>query len=125
MKEYGDSKPLLMIGRGFGDFLGEYMAGGRIVVLGLESTMNKGGIHKSRFIGTGMHGGVIYVCGNVRSLPKEVKVINMDKEDIYLICSLAEEFSRNFNLDPKNIVNKRFVKIVPTSYRPYGRLYAR
>ena len=63
MKEYEGKRPVLVIGGTAQDFLGEYMAGGIVVLLDLEE---KG--HQANFIGTGMHGGVIYVRGEV---PKE------------------------------------------------------
>jgi glutamate synthase domain-containing protein 3 len=57
MKEYEGKRPCLVVGGTAQDFLGEYMAGGVLVVLGLE--LQEGEPHRARFIGTGMHGGVI------------------------------------------------------------------
>ncbi len=59
MKEYGEKKPSVVVGGTAQDFLGEYMAGGVLVILGL--TLDKGERHHANFIGTGMHGGVIYL----------------------------------------------------------------
>jgi len=36
MKEYGGRKPIIVIGGKAGGFLGEYMAGGIMLVLGLN-----------------------------------------------------------------------------------------
>ena len=36
MKEYGDKKPVLVIGGTAQDFFGEYMAGGIVILLGLN-----------------------------------------------------------------------------------------
>lgn len=47
-----------MVGGRSQDFLGEYMAGGIVIILDLE-----GQTHQANFIGTGMHGGVIYLRG--------------------------------------------------------------
>ena len=63
MKEYEDKKPVVVIGGTAQDFLGEYMAGGILILLGLN--LKEGERHKANFIGTGMHGGVIYLRGNV------------------------------------------------------------
>ena len=41
MKAYKDKAPLMVIGGTAGSFLGEYQAGGVIVVLGLESENKK------------------------------------------------------------------------------------
>ena len=55
MKAYEDKVPVMVIGGKAGSFLGEYQAGGRIIVLGL--TENDKPI-VSNFPCTGMHGGV-------------------------------------------------------------------
>ena len=67
MKEYEDKKPVLVIGGTAQDFVGEYMAGGILVLLGLN--LKEGEHHRANFIGTGMHGGVIYLRGDYRRLP--------------------------------------------------------
>ena len=81
MKEYESNKPTLVIGGTAQDFLGEYMAGGILIVLGLN--LNEGEHHKARFIGTGMHGGVIYLRGSVEDyqLGTEVGVAELEEED--------------------------------------------
>ena len=79
MKEYGEQRPVVVIGGTAQHFLGEYMAGGIIIVLGRG--LEPGERHPSRYIGTGMHGGVIYLRGAVdeRFLGKEVGVAGLDK----------------------------------------------
>ena len=57
MKEYKDKKPSCCSGRKNGKFLGEYLAGGIIIVLGLYSEDCPVG----NFTGTGMHGSQIYI----------------------------------------------------------------
>ena len=57
MKEYRDKIPVIIIGGSAGSFLGEYIAGGRIVVLGIGS----GPLPVGDFTGTGMHGGKIFI----------------------------------------------------------------
>jgi len=63
MKEYQDKVPVLVVGGTAQDFLGEYMAGGIVIVLGLN--LQEGEPHLARYIGTGMHGGVIYLRGHL------------------------------------------------------------
>src|SRR3990172_3207879 len=63
MKEYKEKKPTIVIGGTAQPFLGGYMAGGVLVVLGL--TLPRGAAHKANFIGTGMHAGVMYIRGTV------------------------------------------------------------
>lgn len=122
MKEYQKKKPSIVIGGSAQDFLGEYMAGGIILVLGLN--LNKGKCCKARFVGTGMHGGVIYERGKILEVGKGTRIMNIGKRDKLLIESLVKEFSANFNLDYNTILNSKFHKIVPLSKRPYGKLYS-
>src|SRR3990170_5856837 len=63
MKENGNQTPVLVVGGTAQDFLGEYMAGGIMVILGL--TLKNGERNKAKFVGTGMHSGVIYLRGEV------------------------------------------------------------
>ena len=111
-----------MIGGTAQDFLGEYMAGGVLVVLGLNM---KGEIrHNSRFVGTGMHGGTMYIRGEVRHLGEEVEVTNLEEADYKLLKSLVDEFSSYYGTDAEKILEGKFNKLTPVSSRPYWRLYA-
>ena len=58
MKEYKDKIPAIVVGGVAGSFLGEYQAGGVIVVLGLHRENQP---IAGYFCGTGMHGGKIYL----------------------------------------------------------------
>ena len=122
MKEYLEKKPLLVIGGTAQDFLGEYMAGGVIVVLGLN--LKEGKHHNTRFAGTGMHAGTIYIRGEVKNIGREVEVVDLKDEDWRLLSSLVDDFCRYFGFDADTILNQKFNKLTPVSYRPYGRLYA-
>jgi glutamate synthase domain-containing protein 3 len=81
MKEYKEKKPVLVIGGTAQDFAAEYMAGGIMVLLGLN--LREGEKYPSKFIGTGMHGGVIYLRGTVEDyqLGKEVGIAELDEKD--------------------------------------------
>lgn len=122
MKEYGSQKPILMVGGTAQDFLGEYMAGGILVILGLKLKDGEG--HKAKFVGTGMHGGVIYIRGKVAHTGKEVKIMELEEGDIALLRPLIEEFCNYFKFDPNTVLTEEFRKLIPFSTRPYGRLYA-
>lgn len=122
MKEYREKKPYLIVGGTAQDFLGEYMAGGILLILGLN--LRKGECHKAQFVGTGMHGGKMYIKGNVAHTGKEVAVRDVDEEDIHLIQGLAKEYCTHFDYSLNEIVDGKFSKIIPVSYRPYGTLYA-
>ncbi|NHV45856.1 MAG: hypothetical protein HA493_04400 [Candidatus Verstraetearchaeota archaeon] len=121
MKEYGNQRPILVVGGTAQDFLGEYMAGGILVVLGL--TLNNGEKHKAKFIGTGMHGGVIYIRGQIAHIGKEVKIMELDKNDMNLLKSIIEEFCSYFNFNIDEILEGEFKKLIPYSTRPYGKVY--
>jgi glutamate synthase domain-containing protein 3 len=124
MKEYEGRKPSLVIGGTAQDFAGEYMAGGVMVLLGL--TLAEGEPHRARFIGTGMHGGVIYLRGSVEEhqLGKEVGVAELEASDREALKSLVGEFASHFDYNADEIMQKDFVKLFPRWLRPYGRLYA-
>jgi len=122
MKEYQNARPSMVIGGGARDFLGEYMAGGVVAVLGLNSQNDE--CLKAKFVGTGMHGGVIYVRGEMANLGKEVEAMNVDESDLDLIRSLVKEFCDYFRFDFHEVMRREFTKIVPVSHRPYGRVYA-
>ena len=122
MKEYGGQVPSMIIGGTAGDFLAEYLAGGIIVLLGLN--LKEGQMHKASHVGTGMHGGRLYVHGKIAGLGKEAVVEDLDDQDRSTLSQLTADFSRHFRLNPKEILNHQFYKITPNSERPYGKLYA-
>ncbi len=122
MKEYMDKKPIMVVGGTGQDFLGEYMAGGILLVLGL--TLKSGESHRARYVGTGMHAGIMYIRGEVTHLGKEVKVLDVNKSDLKIIGRLVEEYCSYFKADYNKIMAGKFTKLAPFSHRPYGRIYA-
>ena len=124
MKEYGDKKPVLVIGGTAQDFPGEYMAGGILIMLGLN--LNEERCHKAKYIGTGMHGGVIYLRGDVDSyqLGKEAGVAELEEQDYEILKKSVGEFASYFGYEAEEILSHNFIKIYPRWLRPYGRLYA-
>ena len=123
MKEYQDKKPVVVVGGTAQDFCGEYMAGGTLVLLGLN--LGKGKNHKARFLGTGMHGGVMYVRGNVEEyqLGKEVGVAELEETDRAALVEYVGEFAGHFGFNATEILAHKFIKLYPRELRPYGRLY--
>jgi glutamate synthase domain-containing protein 3 len=124
MKEYQDKKPVLVIGGTAQDFLGEYMAGGILIVLGL--TLREGEHHKAKFIGTGMHGGLIYLRGSIEDyqVGKEVGVAELEEKDYQILHQLVSEFAAHFGYETEMVLEYNFTKLFPRWLRPYGRLYA-
>jgi len=121
MKEYLGKRPAIVIGGTAQDFLGEYMAGGVLVVLGLNM---KEKIHDARFVGTGMHGGTMYIRGEVRHFGEEVGVSELEDADYRILGILVDEFCGYYGLDADKILESKFNKIFPVSSRPYANLYA-
>lgn len=122
MKAYKDKHPVLVIGGSAGSFLGEYQAGGLIVVLGngangLQPTGN--------FCGTGMHGGKIYLrCDDVpNNLPKQVEATEATKEDLDAIAPYIDEFCQNFGGTRKEVLSQKFYVLTPNTKSPYKQLY--
>lgn len=155
MKFYLEKFPVIVIGGKAGNFLGEYMAGGVIVVLGLNLTENNyknnyknidrnkilSNVYSNKFIsdlcnsivgdyiGTGMHGGVIYLKTDVEDykLGREVKKMAVDEKDVKFLDKYLKNFCSYFNIDYESIILKSirdFIKLAPYSHRPYGKFYA-
>jgi glutamate synthase domain-containing protein 3 len=124
MKEYQNKKPTVVIGGTAQDFLGEYMAGGVLILLGLK--LKEGEQHRANFIGTGMHGGAMYIRGEIQEfqLGKEVGVAELDEKDYLVLKELVGEFAYHFGYDAEEILKYKFTKLFPLYLRPYGRLYA-
>ena len=123
MKAYKEKIPKLVIGGSAGSFLGEYQAGGVIVVLGINNATGKAPV--GRFCGTGMHGGKIYIRSEnePENLPAQVAVRKAESEDMNEIEDLLKEYCDNFNYDPAKIINKTFYVLTPNTKNPYKRLY--
>ena len=124
MKEYEGKRPTIVIGGTAQHFLGEYMAGGVLVVLGL--TLRPGERHSANFIGTGMHGGIMYIRGVLEAyqLGQEVGQVPMEESDHSLLRELVDEYTAHFSGNTDDILSQPFTKLIPLSSRPYGRLYA-
>ncbi|UCC68187.1 MAG: hypothetical protein JSV79_13945 [Armatimonadota bacterium] len=125
MKAYRGRRPVIVAGGTAGDFLGEYMAGGLLIVLGLETTNGEPLI--GDWCATGMHGGAIYLRGEVD--PRQVAsnfadLRAADAEDLQDIRESVEAFCEAFSLDAGRILGDGFMRVGPISHRPYGAKYA-
>lgn len=119
MKQFEDKRPAIVIGGDAGSFLGEYMAGGVIVLLG-----KPGG-----YLATGMHGGVIYLRHELASgeVPKGLVQEAADEADVAVIRSLLVEYNEHFSDDLGGAVDasgEGFFRLRPASSRPYASMYA-
>ena len=124
MKAYKEKKPVMVIGGTCGSFLGEYQAGGVIMVLGL----NAGNAPLvGYFCGTGMHGGkIILRCSkNSLSLPPQVNVDNPTPEDMKEIYQYVGKYCEYFGADKSGVMNADFCVLTPNSSNPYKQMYVR
>ena len=124
-KAYENWFPVVIIGGRVGDFLGEYMAGGLQVVLGLDGPDARGRL-VGDLAGTGMHGGIILVRGEVdpERVGKEVRIVKPSDDDMALLRKHLDDYCGHFGLRAETILKKPFVKLYPATHRPYGKLYA-
>lgn len=118
MKQFERKRPVIFIGGDAGNFLGEYMAGGAIVLLG------RPGDH----LATGMHGGVIYLLDppDATSVPKGLVLETVDRKDEVLLGALLERYNGYFAEDGRKTKAqpKDFLRLRPASSRPYADMYA-
>lgn len=122
MKEYQEKVPVLMVGGRCGSFLGEYQAGGVIIVLGLGY---EGKPVVGNFCGTGMHGGKIYLRTETlpADLPAQVMAAPAEPEDMEAISGQLETFCTKFDLDKKSVLESKFYVLRPNTKNPYKQLY--
>lgn len=123
MKEFENMKPVLVIGQNAGSFLGEYMAGGTIVLLGLG--LKRGEKLFGTHCASGMHGGKIFVRGNFpkENLSLNIKISNLTEADKKELAGLVKKYCKCFKADYDEIMAKPFKKLVPATSRPYANLY--
>lgn len=121
MKAYEDHRPVIVIGGKAGDYLGEYQAGGILIVLGIGAE----GVPVGGYCGTGMHGGAIYIRSEEppRRLPAQVTVNKCTPEDMKEILPYLTEYCHQFGADEKDLVSSTFYKLSPNSKNPYRQLY--
>lgn len=121
MKQYQDKKPAVVVGGKVGSFLGEYLAGGLILVLGIGEE----DVPVGNFTGTGMHGGRIYIRTDkeLTGLPAQVTAEIASDEDMREILPLISEFADLFQLDAGQLIKDRYYVLKPNASNPYKQLY--
>ena len=122
MKEYKDKVPVMVIGGKTGSFLGEYQAGGVIIVLGL--TDNDKPI-VSNFPCTGMHGGKMILrsdCKNI-TFPSQVRTRPATEDDMREIKGYISEYCALFYCDENELLNAAFTVVTPDTKNPYKQMY--
>lgn len=122
MKAYQTHQPLIMIGGEAGSFLGEYQAGGTIIVLGLNS---KKKAPVGNLCCAGMHGGKMYLrCEELPDdLPKQVNTAKATPEDMAAIDGYLNDFCETFGVSKEEVLAKPFFVVTPNTKNPYKALY--
>lgn len=122
MKEYKQKKPVIVIGGRAGSFLGEYQAGGIIIVLGLNSD---GRPIVSNFPCTGMHGGKMILRGELPSIhfPHQTTSHTADENDFAQFAPFVKKYCSYFGVDYEKLINDKYTVITPDSKNPYKQMY--
>lgn len=121
MKQYMEKRPILVVGGAARAFLGEYMAGGLLIVLGLNGVTPIA----ERGVGSGIHGGEILVRGPVDELHLGVgaKQTLATEEQKAMIKPIIEDFAKQFGIDPVPLLASDYTRISPASARPFANKY--
>jgi glutamate synthase domain-containing protein 3 len=134
MKAYREQQPAIVVGGKAGSFLGEYQAGGIIIVLGLEpvkklkasqTPVSERGL-VGNFCGTGIHGGTIYLRTETppQRLPQQVVVSKAKGGDIPEIAAHIDAFCAHFpDVKKDNILKSTFCVLMPAASNPYNTMY--
>ena len=105
-----------------GSFLGEYQAGGLILVLALHTDgRNVVGF----FPCTGMHGGKMVFRGDVSNVPfpSQVTTRAATEEDRAEFAPYVREYCRLFGRDAEAMLAERYTVVTPDSKNPYQQMY--
>ncbi len=122
MKAYQEHFPVVVIGGHTGSFLGEYQAGGLILVLGIGQS---GEYPTGNFCGTGMHGGKIVLrCDTPPAgLPRQVLIHEAEQSDLEDISPYIKEFCGFFGGDADELITKKYFVLTPNPEAGYKQLY--
>ena len=122
MKAYKEKVPVMVIGGRAGSFIGEYQAGGVIVVLNLIAP-------KEKIVGffpcTGMHGGKMYLRSDCKDVvfPEQVTARPAKAEDLNEIRKIITEYCGIFGYNTEDVLSGPFTVVTPDSSNPYRQMY--
>jgi len=123
MKAYKNQSPVIVAGGCAGDFFGEYLAGGTLILLGLG---RDGRTLVGDYCGTGIHGGEIYLRGDYDEFhvsTAHIAVATPDEKQMKDITRYLEAFGEAFGATLDEILSEPFSVLRPKSHRPFGDLY--
>ena len=122
MKAYKEKQPALVIGGRAGSFLGEYQAGGTIIVLGLNTD---GKPIVGNCPSTGMHGGKMFLRSDCKGIhfPHQVHVRRAEEEELKEIAHYLRRFCFYFGYKLEELLDHPFTVVTPDSKNPYRQMY--
>ena len=122
MKEYKEKRPIIVIGGRAGSFLGEYQAGGIIIVLGLN---DDGRPIVGNFPCTGMHGGKMLFRGAVSAIhfPPQTTSHTASAEEMAEFVPYIKRYAELFECDAESLLSDSYTVITPDSKNPYKQMY--
>ncbi len=122
MKAYRDKLPAIVIGGRAGSFLGEYQAGGVIVVLGMNSDGKR---IVGNFPCTGMHGGKMFLRSSCSDIvfPRQVTAHIAAASELEEAEKYVRSFCELFGYDAVKMLDAPFTVITPDSKNPYKQMY--
>jgi glutamate synthase domain-containing protein 3 len=115
MKAFETNVPIMVCGGNARDFFGEYMAGGLLVLLGMETQFADQPLV-----------GAFFLRGSVEEwqIGKECGIFTADEDDLAKLKPVLTEWGEAFGHSLDEVLSVPFTKLVPVSHRPYGKLYA-
>ena len=124
MKSFEECQPVVIVGGRVRDYCGEYLAGGTIIVLGLD--VPHGEPIVGRYTATGMHGGAVYVRGEVAEdrVRRGVSLAQVSDDEQPYLRELLDPYCDTFGLSVDDVLSAPFTRITAHSTCPYGQLYA-
>jgi glutamate synthase domain-containing protein 3 len=122
MKAYKEKQPAIIIGGRAGSFLGEYQAGGTIIVLGLNDDDKP---IVGNFPSTGMHGGKMFLRSDCKGIhfPHQVHARPATEEDLNEISHYLRRFCFYFGHELNELLDHPFTVVTPDSNNPYRQMY--
>ncbi len=117
MKRYMSKNPTIFVGGDAGNFLGEYMAGGKIILIGQPGD----------YLASGMHGGLIYLRNAVDESKydsSQLVLEPVEQPDIEVLEAQLAMYEQCFGHAACDTPAADFVRLRPRSQRPYGSMYA-
>jgi len=121
MKQYMQKRPALIIGGDAKAFLGEYMAGGLVIMF----RRNEDKPYAEMGLASGIHGGEIFIRGEVEEwtlgIGASARPVTVDEK--VTLDRYIKEFSEVFDLDPNPLLKASYTRIAPVSARPFAGKY--